>query len=526
MKPHAVLSLPPVATPKPISALAPAPELLLAVAEIGHEMASSDELNVRIRKVLRVLERRLGAARSVLYLVDHEARTLHVEVEHGHTPEQFRPRYGSGVAGRVAHGGQPVVVPVVRHDPMALSELAELSQWQNAGWNLVAIPIAGSHRPIGVLATYYRHRDPAGFAERLGVLDVAASLLAKGLRERRAPLLALAEPPVSGDTSPASTSIEAPFDYSNMIGSSAVMRQVYEQVGQVARTNATALLRGESGTGKELVARAIHRNSPRAGMPFVKVNCAALPEPLFESELFGHERGAFTGAHTRKKGRFELAEGGTLFLDEIGELSLATQAKLLRVLQFREFERLGGTQTLRTDVRIVAATNKDMERAIREGSFREDLYYRIDIFSITLPPLRDRRSDIATLAEYFLHKFTAGHHRRISHIASGALDLLTQYSWPGNVRELENVIERAVVVCDALVIGEHHLPQTVRAAERPAARLSLGEAVDRLEREMIEETLREHAGSIAAAARVLGTTERIVRYKAQKLGIEPARFRS
>jgi Nif-specific regulatory protein len=526
MKPHAVVSLPAIATPKPASTLAPAPELLLAVAEIGHEMATSDELNVRIRKVLRVLERRLGATRSVLYLVDHEARAIRVEVEHGHAPEQFRPRYGMGVAGRVAHGGQPVVVPVVRHDPMALSELAELSQWQNAGWNLVAIPIAGLGRPIGVLATYYRHRDPAGFAERLGVLDVAASLLAKGLRERRTPLLSLAEPPESADALPAPTSIEAPFDYSNMIGSSAVMRQVYEQVGQVARTNATALLRGESGTGKELVARAIHRNSPRAAMPFVKVNCAALPEPLFESELFGHERGAFTGAHTRKKGRFELAEGGTLFLDEIGELSLATQAKLLRVLQFREFERLGGTQTLRTDVRIVAATNKDMERAIRDGSFREDLYYRIDIFSITLPPLRDRRSDIATLAEYFLHKFTAGHHRRISHIASGALDLLTQYSWPGNVRELENVIERAVVVCDAVVIAEHHLPQTVRAAERPAARLSLGDAVDRLEREMIEETLREHAGSIAAAARVLGTTERIVRYKAQKLGIEPARFRS
>jgi Nif-specific regulatory protein len=176
--------------------------------------------------------------------------------------------------------------------------------------------------------------------------------------------------------------MDPPFEYANLIGASPVMRQLYDQIGQVARTNATTLLRGESGTGKELVAHAIHHNSPRSAMPFVKVNCAALPEPLFESELFGHERGAFTGAHSRKKGRFELARGGSLFLDEIGELSLTTQAKLLRVLQFREFERLGGTETLHTDVRIIAATNKDLERAVEDRSFREDLYYRIDIFSI------------------------------------------------------------------------------------------------------------------------------------------------
>jgi Nif-specific regulatory protein len=532
MKARAVLPSPTPTSPntpalRPVLIAAPAPELLLAVAEIGHELAAGGDLNARLRQVLRVLERRLGASRSALYLVDQERRTLGVEAEHGIGAEQFRPRYGMGVAGRVARGDQPLVVPVVRHDQMALSELTDLTQWQGAGWNLVSVPIVGAERSIGVLSTYYRHRDPGGFAERLGVLEVAASLIAKSLKAAKTPQLVRAHA-VTAEASldAGESSLDAPFDYSNMIGASSVMRQIYEQIGQVARTNATALLRGESGTGKELVARAIHRNSPRAAMPFVKVNCAALPEPLFESELFGHERGAFTGAHTRKKGRFELAEGGTLFLDEIGELSLATQAKLLRVLQFREFERLGGTQTLRTDVRIVAATNKDMERAIREGSFREDLYYRIDIFSITLPPLRDRRGDVPTLAEYFLRKFTAGHHCKIGHIASGALELLCQYSWPGNVRELENVIERAVVVCDGGVIQEHHLPQSVQAAERPAARLTLGEAVDRLERQMIEETLREHAGSIAAAARILGTTERIVRYKAQKLGIAPSRFRS
>jgi len=316
-----------------------------------------------------------------------------------------------------------------------------------------------------------------------------------------------------------------PFEYDKMIGASASMRQVYEQISQVARTNATALLRGESGTGKEVVARAIHNNSPRAAMPFIKVNCAALPEPLFESELFGHERGAFTGAHSRKKGRFELAEGGTLLLDEIGELTLATQAKLLRVLQFREFERLGGTQTLHTDVRIIAATNADMESAVRAGTFREDLYYRINIFSITLPPLRERLADIPALAEFFLAKLAAEHQRRIGRISSRALELLSQHSWPGNVRELENVIERAVVVCSGPVVREDDLPALLREG-RPVERLTMAQAVERLERQMMEDTLRTEHGNIAAAARVLGTTERILRYKARKLGVDPSRFRN
>jgi Nif-specific regulatory protein len=328
------------------------------------------------------------------------------------------------------------------------------------------------------------------------------------------------------DAAPAPSPMpDPPFEYANMIGASAAMRALYEQIGQVARTSATALIRGESGTGKELVARAIHHNSPRTAMPFVKVNCAALPEPLFESELFGHERGAFTGAHSRRKGRFELAERGTLFLDEIGELSPAMQAKLLRVLQFREFERLGGTQTLRTDVRIVAATHADMERAIQNGMFREDLYYRINIFTLTLPPLRERRADIAPLADYFVGALAEQHQRRISRISSGALDLLARYDWPGNVRELENVIERAVVICDGFVIHEQHLPAALREAAPAMPQLTLGQAVERLERQLVEEALHKEGGSVAAAARLLGTTERVVRYKAGKLGIDPSRYR-
>ena len=499
---------------------APAPELLLAVAEIGRELAGGAELDQQLRLLFRVLDRRLGAVRSVLYLVDGAGRALTVEATHGLTAQQLRPRFGSGVAGRVARSGQPVVVPVVRHDPMALSELADLSAWHDSGWNLIAIPIRCADRCVAVLATYYRYRDADSTAERCGVLDVAASLLGKVLRA--GDLASLAVP--SHDDTPAHAT-DPPFEYSNLIGTSAVMRQLYEQIGQVARTNATTLLRGESGTGKELVAHAIHHNSPRSAMPFVKVNCAALPEPLFESELFGHERGAFTGAHSRKKGRFELAHGGTLFLDELGELSLTTQAKLLRVLQFREFERLGGTETLHTDVRIIAATNKDLERAIEDGSFREDLYYRIDIFSIVLPPLRERRADIPALAEYFLSKFAAEHRQKITRLSSGALELLARHGWPGNVRELENVIERAVVVCRGPVLQDKHLPRAVREPADDTPQLTLVQAVGRLERQMIEDALRTEDGNFAAAARALGSTERVVRYKARKLGIVSPRPR-
>jgi Nif-specific regulatory protein len=518
---------PPIASataPIRAAAASPAPELLLALAEVGRELATPGDLAARLVEALRVLERRLGARRSVIYRADGERRVLSVEAACGIASDQFRPRYDAGVAGRVISSGQPVIVPIVRHDPMALSELSDLSRWSDPGWNLVAVPIVEGGRTGAALCVYFRQRDPSGFAERLGVLDVIASLIGSAARAVKSPQLARPERPLDAGESPERPRGE-PFEYANMVGASVVMRQIYEQISQVARTNATALLRGESGTGKELVARAIHHNSPRASAPFIKVNCAALPEPLFESELFGHERGAFTGALSRKKGRFELAQGGTLFLDEIGELPLTTQAKLLRVLQFREFERLGGTQTLHTDVRIVAATNADMERAVQAGTFREDLYYRVNIFTITLPPLRDRRADIPALAEYFLSRLAAEHERRITRISSGALDLLSQYHWPGNVRELENVIERAVVVCSGSVVQEGDLPETLRAVERDGVRTTLREAVDRLERQMVEDALRVERGNIAAAARVLGTTERIVRYKARKLGVDPSRFR-
>ncbi|HEX2672314.1 MAG TPA: sigma 54-interacting transcriptional regulator, partial [Polyangiaceae bacterium] len=299
----------------------PTPEVLIAVGEVGRELAAAGPLEARLGGALRVLERRLGAGRSVIYLANGDERSLVVAASHGLDPDAFRPRYSAGAAGRVAATNQPMVVPVLRHDPMALSEIADLSRWADIGWNLVAVPVSARGRSVGVLSAYFRHRDPTGFGERLGVLDVVAGLIGKTLKEEEA----RPDSDPALNESAAQRTSATQFEYANMIGESGVMRQIYEQVSQVARTNATALLRGESGTGKELVARAIHQNSPRANQPFIKVNCAALPESLFESELFGHERGAFTGAHARKKGRFELAQGGTLFLDEIGELPMTTQ---------------------------------------------------------------------------------------------------------------------------------------------------------------------------------------------------------
>jgi Nif-specific regulatory protein len=299
-------------------------------------------------------------------------------------------------------------------------------------------------------------------------------------------------------------------------------------VDRVAGTDATVLIRGESGTGKEMVANAIHFNSPRASKPFIKVNCAALPDTLIESELFGHEKGAFTGAVERTSGKFERADGGTLFLDEIGTLNLAAQAKLLRVLQEREFERIGGSQSLHLDIRVIAATNKDLEQAIREGTFREDLYYRLNIFPIFLPPLRERKTDILLLADHFVEKYSRKYHREVRRISTAAIDMLMQYHWPGNVRELENVTERAILLCSDRVLHSHHLPPSLQTGKESGTipEVSLDGAKRSLERELLIDALKNSRGNMAGAARLLRTTERVVAYSVQKHRLRPKTYRT
>jgi DNA-binding NtrC family response regulator len=312
------------------------------------------------------------------------------------------------------------------------------------------------------------------------------------------------------------------YSFENIVGSSPEMQQVFKSVAQVAPSRATVLISGDSGTGKELVAAAIHHRSPRAPGPFVRLHCAALAETLLESELFGHERGAFTGADRKREGRFEQANGGTLFLDEIGEISLATQVKLLRVLQEREFERVGGNQTIRVDVRVIAATNRDLKEMVAAGRFREDLYYRLNVINLTLPSLRQRASDIPALAIHFLKRYAEENGKNVSTISDAALALLANHSWPGNVRELENVIERAVVLAESDALEPQHLPpEFVAASRRGGAPQIPGATMDEIERYAIMKTLESAGGSTGRAAETLGISVRKIQYKLQEYGAAP-----
>ncbi len=300
----------------------------------------------------------------------------------------------------------------------------------------------------------------------------------------------------------------------NIIGGGPPMQRVFEIVDQVAPSKATVLITGESGTGKELVANAIHQRSPRANGPFVKLHCAALAESLLESELFGHEKGSFTGAAVRKDGRFSIADGGTLFLDEIGEISASIQVKLLRFLQEHEFERVGGTQTIKVDVRVIAATNRNLLDEIAKGRFREDLYYRLNVVAIETPPLRERRADVPALAKFFVDRYAAANAKTIDGVSPDALDVLMNYGWPGNVRELENAIERSVVLCAGSVIELKHLSPQVRPQAAPMGMPIIpGATMAELERYAILETLKSTAGSTSRAAEVLGISTRTVQYR-------------
>ena len=319
------------------------------------------------------------------------------------------------------------------------------------------------------------------------------------------------------------TRIAGQFHFSSIIGRSKKMREVLEILTLAAPSDATILILGESGTGKELIANAIHENSPRKDKAFVKVNCAALPENLLESELFGHERGAFTGATSARKGRFELADGGTIFLDEIGDMSLATQAKILRVLQEKEFERLGSSKPIKVDVRIIAATNRNLEQAIREGTFRQDLYFRLSVVTIELPPLRERREDIPALAQHFLKKYAEKNQRLVKGFAPKTMDLFMRYDWPGNIRELENTVERAVILCREEYVQPHCLPRQFQALldeDTPETGVRPGHSIREVERELILKTLEQTGGNRTRAAEILGITRRALQYKLKEYGIQ------
>jgi Nif-specific regulatory protein len=474
-------------------------------------------------------------------LLDRAVGILKIEEAFGLTEaekERGKYRLGEGLVGRVFESGNPIVVPDLSKEQRFLNRAGGRSFDDLAGVAYYCVPIRSGGSVMGTLSAERRLGVDTDKAESIlaadrSMLERTAALVAESAKLRERILeeqFRLRSGPGNDDDmafAPAArTSVSDKVG--SLVGTSAAMRAVYDMVAQVAPSDATVLVTGESGTGKELVAGEIHRTSRRADGPFVKVNCAALPESIIESELFGHERGAFTGAVGQRKGRFELAHGGTIFLDEIGELSPQVQVKLLRVLQEREIERIGGTSTIKVDVRVVAATNRNLEDELRAGRFREDLYYRLNVFPIRIPPLRERKSDIVLLADHFAEKYADRNGKLIKRISSPALDLLMSYHWPGNVRELENCIERAVILSSDMVIHSYHLPPSLQSAQSTNTEptTTLEAALSRLEKELIVEALKIAGGNMAAAARRLGITERQIGLRVHHYGINWKLYRA
>jgi Nif-specific regulatory protein len=498
---------------------------LTALLEVSQALGSTLDTRAAVEKVLEILDRELGMKRGAIALLEGAA-DLKIQYAYGLSEgERQRGRYkvDEGVTGKVVASGRPIIVPQVSKEPLFLYRTRKRSP--DTEESFICVPIKERRKTVGALSITYPYKQNRNYEDSVQLLTIVTSMIAQSLR--LAQLVEQERAQLQDENALLKRELQQKYDFRNIVGTSKEMRDVYEQIAQVAPSGATVLIRGESGTGKELVAHAIHYNSPRSSKPFVKVNCAALPESLIESELFGHEKGAFTGAVTRKRGRFELAEGGTLFLDEIGDLSPAMQVKLLRALQEREFERVGGTETIKVNVRLITATNVDLEQAVSDGRFRSDLYYRLNVFSIYLPPLRERKTDILLLADHFLEKYGRQNGKRIKRISTPAIDMLMSYHWPGNVRELENLVERATLVCEGNVIHGYHLPPTLQTAEGSGTvtKMSLDQAVGAFEKDLIQDALKTTRGNRARAARLLDTTERILGYKVKKYEIDCRRFR-
>jgi Nif-specific regulatory protein len=502
---------------------------LRVLFEISQLLELSLDLRDVVGSVLDSMAKHMGMMRGTLTLLNRESGEISIEAAHGLSEgqkERGRYRPGEGVTGKVVKTGKPAVVPHISDEPLFLDRTGARKGLAKEDISFICVPIKLGTEVVGALSADRVSEPGVSFEEDVRLLSIIASMIAQAVRlrqsaeEERTRLLE--------ENIRLKSELKERFKPSNIIGNSKGMRIVYDLIAQVSKSDTTVLIRGESGTGKELVAHAIHFNSLRSSKPFIKVNCGALPESVVESELFGHEKGAFTGAIATRKGRFELAHGGTIFLDEVGDLSPMTQIKLLRVLQEKEFERVGGTQTIKTDVRIITATNRDLEQLIEEGTFRQDLYYRLNVFPIHIPPLRERKTDIPLLTDYFVEKYNKANHKNIRRVSTPTIDMLMSYHWPGNVRELENCLERAVLLSSNGVIHGHHLPPTLQTAEASgtAHKGTLDGTMDNVERDLIVDALKAARGNKAKAARALGISERIMGLRVRKHGIDSRRFRT
>jgi Nif-specific regulatory protein len=496
--------------------------------DVSQTLNRSKNIQELVGPVLKVMAEHMGMLRGTLTILNRKTKEIVIEDAYGLSAEEMaRGRYkvGEGITGKVVETGEPMVVANISNDTLFLDR-TQARKRDKERISFICVPIKIDNETIGTLSV---DRPTATMSVSLDddvrLLTIIASLIAQTVYVHQTSYekqVLLEE-----ENERLQIKLEDKFHPSNIIGNSNRMREVYHMIQVVSHSDTTVLILGESGVGKELVANAIHYNSGRAKNAFIKVNCAALPDNLIESELFGHEKGAFTNAFMTRIGRFESAHGGTLFLDEIGDLPVSTQIKLLRVLQEREFERLGSSKTIKTDVRLIAATNRDLIQHVKEGSFREDLYYRLNVFPICVPPLREKKTDIILLSDFFIEKYNQKLGRRVKRITTPAIDMLMSYHWPGNVRELENVIERAVLLSSDHVIHSYHLPPSLQTAEasNTIQNKMLACVLETVERDLIIDTLKETRGNMTIAAQILGVTNRIMGLRVKHYNLNPRLYK-
>ncbi len=490
---------------------------LTAILEVSRVLTTSFDLEQNLSSVMSTLGNLLDMQRGCVFLLDPLSQELRIVAAHGLTKQSIeRGKYhiGEGIVGRVLEKRTPMVIPNIGEEPLFLNKTG--SRPQKDGISFLCVPIEFKKEVFGVLSVDRIYStESGGVDDDLRVLKIISSLIAQFVK------LWESYEEVEKEKEDLKRQLKGRYSIENVIGQSDKMQEVFEAVHRVAPTKATVLLRGESGTGKELIARAIHYMSPRSGGPFVKFNCASIPEGLLESELFGHEKGAFTGAISSRSGKFELANKGTIFLDEIGDLPLTLQPKILRVLQEREFERVGSDKTKKVDVRIIAATSRDIERRVSDGSFREDLYYRLNVIPVFLPPLRERGEDIPILIEHFLERFNRENNRRVT-IDRGALQALLNYDWPGNVRELENTIERLVIMSrtDRITTSDLPVSLSIKRFKDTGSPATVTTSLREIEKSNIVNALRQTGWVQSKAARLLGITPRQIGYKIKKYRID------
>jgi len=504
-------------------------EELSLLFEISRTLDESIDIKEIISPVLRLMAEHMGMIRGTITLLNRKTREISIEAAYGLSDrqrERGKYRMGEGVIGQVVQSGRPMIIPNISDEPAFLDRTGARKKLQKGDISFICVPIKLGKETIGTLSADRLFAEDISLDEDIRLLAIIGSMIAQAVKLRQS--IQEERQRLLEENLRLQEKLKERFKPSNIIGNTNIMQEVFDLIAQVSKSDATVIIRGESGTGKELVAQALHYNSLRAEKPFIKVNCAALPETIIESELFGHEKGAFTSAISLRKGRFELANNGTIFLDEIGDLSPSTQVKLLRVLQEKEIERVGGNETIRINVRIITATNRNLEELMTKEEFREDLYYRLNVFPIHIPPLRDRKSDIILLADNFIEKYSKQNRKSIKRMSTPAINLLMSYHWPGNVRELENVIERAVLLSTDDVVHGHHLPPSLQSAESTDTGLhsSLSKALDNLERELLLDALKSTKGNMAKAARQLGITERIMGLRIKRHAIDSAKFKT